>query len=183
MELPSWHISVGQHPSPATVISLSLTQQPAQAFSPISTFPVQAPSPFIWSLLSEHILYFATKLDDGGDKGSDPGTGSGDITSPAVCLSLIFTPVGSQTVTSASHEGCCDFLSLNTVCWQLVSRTLPTWQWPQLPPRAVGAVYQRNNKNGKRKKTSSFTYKCFGWLIKSHTILCPLFSPFTSAWM
>lgn len=47
-----------------------------------------------------YILPRVTKLRDAGDKGSSsPGTGTRRITSLAVCLSLIFTPVGSQTVT------------------------------------------------------------------------------------
>lgn len=57
-----------------------------------------------------YILPRVTKLRDASDKGSSPGRGTRRITSLAVCLPLIFTPVGSQTVTPASHEGCYDFL-------------------------------------------------------------------------
>ncbi len=75
-----------------------------------------------------YILPRVTKLRDASDKGCNPGTETRRITSLAVCLSLIFTPVGSQTVTPASHEGCHDFC-FSKHC-QLVAclffRTLPT---------------------------------------------------------
>lgn len=72
----------------------------------ISTFPCPGALSLSRSLSDprchkpSYILPRVTKLRDAGDKGSSsPGTGTRRITSLAVCLSLIFTPVGSQTVT------------------------------------------------------------------------------------
>lgn len=63
-----------------------------------------------------YILPRVTKLRDASDKAASPGRRTRRITSLAVCLSLIFTPVGSQTVSPASHEGCyIFFFSLRTL--------------------------------------------------------------------
>lgn len=67
-----------------------------------------------------YILPRVTKLRDAGDKAASPGRRTRRITSLAVCLSLIFTPVGSQTVSPASHEGCYIFFFFPSEHCQLV---------------------------------------------------------------
>lgn len=107
-----------------------------------------------------YILPRVTKLRDASDKGGGPGGGTRRITSLAVCLSLIFTPVGSQTVTPASHEGCYDFFfSFSKHCQLVYSlfffslRPLSRLNPLNCPVRPE----QQQEERG--RKTSSFTYK------------------------
>lgn len=118
MELPSWHISMGQDPSPLPFFSASICLQQSSVSLPHTTAclgiqtHLHIPLPRLSHALSDlcchkpsYILARVTKLRDASDKGCNPGTGTGR-TSLAVCLSPILTPVGSQNVTPASHEGC-----------------------------------------------------------------------------
>lgn len=101
---------------PATIISLSPSHTHTTAclgIQPHLHIPLPRRSHSLSDLCCHkpsYILPRVTKLRDASDKGGGPGGGTRRITSLAVCLSLIFTPVGSQTVTPASHEGCYDFL-------------------------------------------------------------------------
>lgn len=151
--LPSWHISMGQDPRLChSLVLLSACHNHQFSPSHNSLFRYSAPSPqspaqalsdFIRCLLSQAFLYLpcVTKLLDASDKGRNPGMPTCRITSLAVCLSLIFTPTGSQSITPASHEGTCDLFlfSPNAVRGQLVSWALPIvpsfshLQLPRLP--------------------------------------------------
>lgn len=96
---------------PATIITLFPPPTPPRTTACLGIQPPSPHSPARALSLSRslsdprchkpsYILPRVTKLRDAGDKGSSsPGTGTRRITSLAVCLSLIFTPVGSQTVT------------------------------------------------------------------------------------
>lgn len=125
IELTSWHISMGQDPLllPFFSASICLPQSSVSllhttaclGIQPHFHIPLPRHSHFIWSLLSQTILYLprVTKLRDASDKGRNHGIGTRRITSLAVCLSLIFSPAGSQTVTPASHQGFYDFYFSN----------------------------------------------------------------------
>lgn len=112
MELPSWHISTGQNPSSLPFFSASICMAQSSVSPPHTTAclgiqpHLHIPLPRRSHSLSDpcchkpsYILPRVTKLRDASDKGSNPGAGTRRITSLAVCLSLIFAPVGSQTVT------------------------------------------------------------------------------------
>lgn len=109
---------------PATIISLSPSHSMFRHSAPSPHSLAQGLSVFIWSSLSQAILYLpcVTKLLHASDKDRNPGTGTWRITSLAVCLSLIFRPAGSQTHTPLSHEGSYDcfvfvFFSPDAVRW------------------------------------------------------------------
>lgn len=117
---------MGQDPSPLPFFSASICLPQSSVSPPHTTaclgiqphlhIPLPRRSHSLSDLCCCHkpsyILPRVTKLPDASDKGSNPGTGTRRITSLAVCLSLIFTLVGSRTVTPANHEGCYDFFFL-----------------------------------------------------------------------
>lgn len=151
----------------------------------ISTFPCPGALSLSRSLSDprchkpSYILPRVTKLRDAGDKGSSsPGTGTRRITSLAVCLSLIFTPVGSQTVTpQPAMRAVMGFffvffspLPPNTVSMAACFSGRCTYTALRLAPRGRPAppehLYKRTDDNetetrgGEEEKTPSFTYKC-----------------------
>lgn len=175
IELTSWHISMGQDPLllPFFSASICLPQSSVSLLHTTACLGIQAhfhiPLPghshFIWSLLSQTILYLprVTKLRDASDKGRNHGIGTRRITSLAVCLSLIFSPAGSQTVTPASHQGSYDFLFLQppfsrslTIFFLLVRFSPQTAS--KVAHQATAATKQET------RKTSSFTSKYLDWL-------------------
>lgn len=197
MELPSWHISTGQDPSPLPFFSASICL-PQSSVSPPHTTACLGIQPHLYIPLPRrshslsdlccqnpsYILPRVTKLRDASDKGGNPGTGIRRITTLAVCLSPIFMLVGSQTVTPTSHEGCYDFFSTNTVSWSLVSRTLPTLLplsrlSPQTARRtaqcSLSSLWKQQQQKESGRKTSHFTYKCLDLLNfhERHWMHCP----------
>lgn len=150
----------------------------------ISTFPCPGALSLSRSLSDprchkpSYILPRVTKLRDAGDKGSSsPGTGTRRITSLAVCLSLIFTPVGSQTVTPqpAMRAVMVFFFFFphflpNAVSMAACFSGRCTYTALRLAPRGRPAppehLYKRIDDNkprrggGEEEKTPSFTYKC-----------------------
>lgn len=98
IELTSWHISMGQDPLllPFFSASICLPQSSVSllhttaclGIQPHFHIPLPRHSHFIWSLLSQTILYLprVTKLRDASDKGRNHGIGTRRITSLAVCF-------------------------------------------------------------------------------------------------
>lgn len=89
MELPSWHISMGQDPSPLPFFSASVCLPQSSVSFPHTTaclgiqphlhIPLSRRSFSLSDLCCQnpsYILPCVTKLRDAGDKGSNPGTGT-----------------------------------------------------------------------------------------------------------
>lgn len=174
---------------PATIITLFPPPTPPRTTACLGIQPPSPHSPARALSLSRslsdprchkpsYILPRVTKLRDAGDKGSSsPGTGTRRITSLAVCLSLIFTPVGSQTVTPqpAMRAVMVFFFFFphflpNAVSMAACFSGRCTYTALRLAPRGRPAppehLYKRIDDNkprrggGEEEKTPSFTYKC-----------------------
>ena len=162
---------------PATVISLSPSHSMFRHSAPSPHSLGQELSVFIWSPLSQAILYLprVTKLLRTSDKARNPGTGTWGITSLAVCLSLIFRPAGSQTHTPLSHEGsydCFFFFSFSRHCQVvacfLIATDIPSPQQPFFTSYQTGVATKRGTKKRQSftSKHADFTHSHFQSLIR-----------------
>lgn len=168
--------SLSSPPPPRTTACLGI--QPPSPHSPARALSLSRSLSDPRCHKPSYILPRVTKLRDAGDKGSrSPGTGTRRITSLAVCLSLIFTPVGSQTVTPqpAMRAVMVFFFFFPTSsqtqsAWQPVFQdAAPTPPSDSLPEAArrrpsifinAPTTTNRDGGGGEEEKTPSFTYKC-----------------------
>lgn len=191
IELPSWHISMGQDPSPLPFFSASICLPQSSVSLPHTTaclgiqlhlhIPLSRRS-FSLSDLScqnpSYILPCATKLRDASDKGGNPGTGT-QQNNKSGCLFVTDLHTGwNQTAALASHRGCYDVSSLQRHssgrlfpghCLGCVSPNL----LPEMPS-AAWAAYQINIGEKKDAEKDLKLYIQMLWLrfSQSHWMYC-----------